>query len=135
MRHDEFIGLVQDRAQLASRGEAEGATRATLETLGERIPEQLATNIASQLPTEIGEHLRRTVTMGGAGTGERFDRDEFLTRVARRGYLDEPTATYQARVVLEVIGEATEGVVGKLREALPDDIGKLVSAGSSGGLE
>jgi uncharacterized protein (DUF2267 family) len=39
MQHDEFIGQVQNRAKLPSRGEAEGATRATLETLGERIPE------------------------------------------------------------------------------------------------
>lgn len=135
MKHDEFIGQVQDRARLASRGEAEGATRATLETLGERVPEQLATNIASQLPTEIGEHLRRTVTMGGAGSGERFDRSEFLTRVADRGHTDEPAATYQARVVLEVVGEATDGVLDKLRDALPEDLRALVSAGSTGGLE
>jgi uncharacterized protein (DUF2267 family) len=56
MRHDEFIGQVQNRAKLPSRGDAEGATRATLETLGERIPENLAVNLASQLPQEIGEH-------------------------------------------------------------------------------
>lgn len=84
MQHDEFIGQVQHRAQLPSRGDAERMARGTLETLGERIPEQLAAHLASQLPHEIGEHLRRTVTMGGAGTGERFDRSEFLARVAQR---------------------------------------------------
>lgn len=134
MKHDEFIGQVQARAQLPSRGAAEGVTRATLETLGERIPEQVATHVAAQLPQEIGEHLRRTVTMGGAGSGERFDRDEFADRVAGRGQLQVPDAVYGSRVVLEVLGEATEGVLDKVRDSLPDDLRTLVDAGSSGGL-
>jgi uncharacterized protein (DUF2267 family) len=132
MKHDEFIGQVQTKAQLDSRGSAEGITRATLETLGERIPEQAATNLAGQLPTEIGEHLRRTVTMGGAGSGERFGMDEFAHRVADRGHMDEPQAVYGARVVLEVVGEATQGSMDKIRDSLPDDLRPLVDAGSSG---
>jgi uncharacterized protein (DUF2267 family) len=47
MRHDEFIGHVQQRARLSSRGDAERASRATLETLGERVPEGLADNLAA----------------------------------------------------------------------------------------
>ena len=69
MEHDEFIGQVQARARLDSRGAAEQATRATLETLGERLSEGAAENLAAQLPHEIGEHLRRTAS----GTGERLD--------------------------------------------------------------
>ncbi|WP_019807806.1 DUF2267 domain-containing protein [Saccharomonospora halophila] len=134
MDHDHFIGQVQARAQLSGRGEAEGLTRATLETLGERIPEQLTTNLADQLPMEIGESLRRTVTMGGAGSGERFGLDEFTRRVADRGHFGESNAVYGARVVLEVTGEATEGVMEKVREALPDDLRELVDAGSTGEL-
>jgi hypothetical protein len=42
MQHDEFVGQVQARARLADTGRAESAIRATLETLGERIPEGLA---------------------------------------------------------------------------------------------
>jgi uncharacterized protein (DUF2267 family) len=30
MQHDEFVGQVQNRAKLPSRGDAEGATRARL---------------------------------------------------------------------------------------------------------
>ncbi len=134
MDHDHFIGQVQARAQLSGRGEAEGLTRATLETLGERIPEQLTTNLADQLPMEIGESLRRTVTMGGEGSGERFGLDEFTRRVADRGHVDESHATDGARVVLEVTGEATEGVLEKVRDALPDDLRELVDAGSTGEL-
>lgn len=134
MEHDHFIGQVQARAQLASRGEAEGLTRATLETLGERIPEQTAVHLADQLPTEIGENLRRTVTMGGAGSGERFGLDEFVRRVSDRGHVPEPNAVYGSRVVLEVAGEATQGVMNKVRDALPSELRPLVDAGSSGGM-
>lgn len=133
VEHDEFIGHVQARLRLDSRGAAERATRATLETLGERIPEGLADNLAAQLPQEIGEHLRRTITWGGQATGERFDRHEFVRRVAARSGADEPVAAYQARGVLEVVDEATTGgVVDKVRAALPEDIRELVVAGTSG---
>ena len=136
MQHDEFVGLVQNRARLSSRGEAEGATRATLETLGERIPETLVDNLAAQLPQEIGEHLRRTITMGGVGSGERFGRDEFIARVAQRDRTDDPTAAFRARVVLEVLREATTGgVVDKVRESLPEDVRTLVDAGSTGSMD
>ena len=52
MKHDEFIGRVQHYARLASRGDAERATRATLETLGERLAGGEPKDLASQLPPE-----------------------------------------------------------------------------------
>lgn len=133
MQHDEFMGQVQQRAQLASRGEAERASRATLETLGERVPEGLADNLAAQLPQEIGEHLRRTEVLGGFGTGERFDLQTFTDRVAARAGVDEPRAAYLARVVLEIVGEASQGkVLDKVRASVPSDIQQLIDAGSTG---
>lgn len=135
MQHDQLIGAVQHRAQLASRGEAERAVRATLETLGERIPDGLADHLAAGLPHEVGEHLRRTELVSIAGTGERFDRHEFIARVATRAGSDPPRAAYLARTVLEVVEEASSGsVMDKVREALPSDIRQLVSAGSTGSM-
>ncbi|POM27085.1 hypothetical protein BTM25_14940 [Actinomadura rubteroloni] len=133
MQHDKLIGQVQARARLASRGEAETACRATLETLGERVPEGVADHLAAQLPREIGENLRRTEVFGGAGTGERFDRHDFVERVAQRAHVDEPRAAYLARVVFETVGEATQGgVMDKVAAAVPDDIRQLITAGSTG---
>lgn len=133
MQHDEFIGLVQNRARLPSRGDAERATRATLETLAERVPEGLADNLAAQLPQEIGEHLRRTEVYGGAGTGERFGRQDFVTRVAERAGVRDQQAAYLVRAVSEVVDEATQGgTMAKVTESLPGDIRELVTAGSSG---
>jgi uncharacterized protein (DUF2267 family) len=133
MQHDALVGQVQARGRLPDTGRAESAIRATLETLGERIPEGLAENLAAQLPREIGEHLRRTVTLGGTGTGERFDRDQFIARVAARAGIDEPQAAFVARVVFEVVDEATQGgVMDRVREALPADLAELSRSGSQG---
>jgi uncharacterized protein (DUF2267 family) len=133
MRHEEFIGQVQNRGHLSGHGPAERATRAVLETLGERIPEGLADNLAARLPHEIGEHLRRTEVYGGAGSGERFDRHDFIERVAVRAGADEPRAAFLTRVVLEVTDEATEGAVArKVRGSLPADLRELVTSGSTG---
>lgn len=135
MQHDKMIGQMQARAKLPSRGEAERAVRATLETLGERLPEGLADNLAAQLPTEIGEHIRRTEMLGGTGTGERFGREEFVTRIMERSGSDPAQAVYQARVVFEMLAEAsTGGLMNRVREALPPDVRELAIAGSSGNL-
>lgn len=132
MDHDEFIGRVQQRAQLGSRGEAERATRATLETVGERISDGAADNLAAQLPQEIGEHLRR-VASTQAGTGERFSVDDFFQRVTGREGVDQPDAVFHSRVVLEVTDEATTGaLMTKVREQFPVEFDRLFDAGSSG---
>ncbi len=132
MEHDEFIGQVQHRARLASRGEAERATRATLETLAQRIADGAAKNLAAQLPSEIGEHLRRHAPEH-AGTGEQFSLDEFVERVTEREGVDKPAAAFHARVVLQVADEATTGsLMTKVREQFPSEFDRLFEAGSTG---
>lgn len=132
MNHDEFIGQVQHRARLDSRGDAERATRATLETLAERIADGAAQNLAAQLPNEIGEHLRRKAP-ADAGTGEHFSLDDFLERVTEREGVDRPDAVFHARVVLDVTDEATTGsLMTKVREQFPGEFDRLFDAGSEG---
>jgi uncharacterized protein (DUF2267 family) len=129
--HDEFIGQVQQRARLASRGDAERATRATLETLGERLAGGAVDNLAAQLPREVGEHLRRQ-TPSRAGTSQRFSVDEFFERVTEREGVDEPAAAFHTRVVLEVVGEATTGgLMTKMRKQLPADFSHLFGDGKT----
>jgi uncharacterized protein (DUF2267 family) len=135
MQHDEFIGQVQARAQLSSRGDAERATRAVLETLRERIPAATAANLGAQLPQEIGLHLQSAAALVEPGTAERFDLGEFIARVSELSGADEPAATYQARVVLEVVGEAVgASEMEKVRGSLPPDLASLIDSGSSGGM-
>ncbi len=129
MKHDEFIGQVQYRAQLSSRGEAERATRATLETLAERLAGGEAKDLAAQLPLEIGEHLRGQ----WSALGERFSLDEFFRRVSRREGADLPDAVFHARVVIEVLSEAvSKGEIDDVRAQLPTEFDELFESGSRG---
>ena len=134
MQYDEFVGQVQNRAKLASNGEAVRAIRATLETLADRLAGGAADNLAAQLPREIGEYLRRE-SVGELSVGERFDLNEFFRRVAQKEQIDLPIAAYHARVVIEVVQEAvTPGEIAKIRAQLPDDYVPLFEAGSTGAL-
>ena len=116
MKHDEFIGQVQHHAQLRSRGDAEIATRATLETLAERLAGGEANDLASQLPRGIAEHLRT----GFAGLGERFPLEGFYQRVSEREGVDLPKAISHARAVIAVLSEAVSpGEMADVRAQLP----------------
>jgi uncharacterized protein (DUF2267 family) len=122
MQHDQFIGQVQHRAQLGSRGDAERAVRATLETLAQRLVGGEATDLAAQLPRELGEHLRQA----GSGGGQRFSLDEFYRRVAEREGIDIGKASYHARAVIEVLGEAVSlGEMRDVRAQLPAEFDPL----------
>ena len=121
MDHDTFIGTVQQRADLASRGPADSATRATLSTLGERITGEEAEDIAAQLPMEVGRYLTDVEEHA-----QQFDVDAFADRVAERAEAseveEEPTETAQA--VVSVTVEATgTGLVQDVVSQLPQDEG------------
>jgi len=121
MKHDEFIGRVQHYARLASRGDAERATRATLETLGERLAGGEPKDLASQLPPEIGLHLLQY-----GGIGERFSLDEFYRRVSEREGEDLPKAVFHARAVIRVLNEAvSKGEIEDIFAQLPPEFDRF----------
>jgi uncharacterized protein (DUF2267 family) len=133
MQFDQFVGQVQSRARLASKGEALTAIRATLETLAQRLAGGEADHLASELPQEVGVYLRAVSDQDGGG--QRFSLDEFFQRVSEREKADLPAAAYHARVVVEVLGEAVSaGEMADVRAQLPDDFQPLFEAGSSGRL-
>jgi uncharacterized protein (DUF2267 family) len=101
MKHDEFVGAVQNRADLASRGEAIRATRAVLTTLGERLQAGEASDLAGPLPMEIDVFLHQ------AESGQIFDYEEFLQRVSERANADVADANFYAQVVMDVVAETT----------------------------
>jgi hypothetical protein len=63
--YDEFIGRVQSRGDMSSRGEAERAVRAVLTALGEHLDESEADKLASRLPREVSGYLRQERTEHG----------------------------------------------------------------------
>ncbi|GAA0643770.1 DUF2267 domain-containing protein [Salarchaeum japonicum] len=102
MKHDEFVGEVQHRAELPSRGRAIRATRAVLTTLGERLQPNEASDLAAELPLEIDYFLHN------ADSGQLFDYQEFTQRVAERANADPADAHYYAQVVTDVVGESAQ---------------------------
>lgn len=125
MKHDRFIGLVQDRAQLDSRGAAEVATRATLETLAERLAGNEPSNLAAQLPQGIADGLEQM----WAGMGESFDLDEFYQRVSRRENVELSDAAFHSKAVMDVLKEAvSEGEINDIRDQLLPDYAPLLEA-------
>ncbi|WP_149183715.1 DUF2267 domain-containing protein [Streptomyces sp. TRM49041] len=134
MDHDTFIGQVQHRAHLDSRGAAETATRATLETLAERVPAGLADKLAAQLPREVGENLRRVATAPDQPTtGVHMSNREFFDRVAQRAGANTAKAAHEARCVMEVVTDATQGTLtDKVRQSLDHELADSLFAGSRG---
>lgn len=133
MQHDEFIGRVQNKARLGSRGDAERATQATLQTLAERLAGGAAENLASELPP----HLAGYVMLGGETEDpEPMTIDEFFQTVSEREGVDLPKSVHHVRAVLDVLGEAiSDGQMRKIRAQLPDEWDPLFESGSEGEME
>jgi uncharacterized protein (DUF2267 family) len=131
MTHEEFIGQVQHRAHLASRGAAEKAIRAVFETLAERTEHGAAAHVAAQLPRELGRFLQQRRDFHRLSLPEFFQR----VRELEGSNIDVADAAYHARVVVEVLEEGvTEGALDKIKAGLPSDFDPLFTAGSRGPL-
>jgi len=127
MNYDEFIGQVQYRAELGSRGETVRATRATLKTLGERLQPDEADDLASPLPMEIDRFVAIT------DSGQSFGYAEFAERVAERAETDPPEAGFYAKVVMDVLDDAIpEGEREDVETQLPDDFDDLFELTETG---
>ncbi|WP_135829310.1 DUF2267 domain-containing protein [Halorussus halobius] len=120
MQYDEFTGQIQSRLELSDTGRAVRATRAVLETLGERLQAGEATDLAGPLPMEIDYYLE------SADHGQRFDYDEFVDRVADRATVDASDANYHAQVVVGLVSElVARSEIEQVRAQLPDDFDPL----------
>jgi uncharacterized protein (DUF2267 family) len=118
MDHDTFIDTVQQHADFPSREEATDATRAVLTTLGERITENEAEDLAAQLPAEVDDHLTEADSHAN-----QFSFEEFAEQVAERADVeavaDDPRTASQAvsDTVREAIGTGEfQDVVSQLPE-------------------
>ncbi|QSJ15781.1 DUF2267 domain-containing protein [Nostoc sp. UHCC 0702] len=102
MEYDEFITHVQSLAQSNSREEAQRATRATLETIKERIPGDEAKVLAEKLPQQLGEYLQ-----GREGdSGESFNLQEFIARTSQKENIEPTTTAIHVRAVFAVLQNA-----------------------------
>jgi uncharacterized protein (DUF2267 family) len=101
MNFDEFTGQLQHRLGTPGTGETVRAARATLSTLGSRIPEGAAEDLAASLPMEIDWYLTGAVHEHG----QRFDWREFVQRVAEIEGSEPQDAAYHAQIVMDLVAE------------------------------
>lgn len=122
MKYDEFIKHVQSIAQLDSRQAAEQAARATLETIAERIVGDEASQLAAQLPAELGQCLQ-----GHEGdNGHPFSLQEFYQRVSQKAGVEPVAAAVQARAVFTVLNQAvTPGEFADVKANFSEDYSEL----------
>jgi len=122
MKYKVFLGKVQEGAHLASLEEAVAAARGALSVLGQRLTAEERSDLAAQLPEEIGTY------MSGEEPAERFDLDEFYRRVSEREGVDIPDAVHHAQVVVSVLEEAVSGGEWEdVRGQLPGEFDRLFS--------
>mgnify|MGYP000728306602 FL=1 len=135
MNFDEFTGTAQHRLEFSDTGETVRAIRATLSTLGQRLPAGNAADLAASLPMEIQWYLTGAVDEHG----QRFDWAEFLARVSEIETADPQDAAYHARVIVDLVREQVPASdFRQLRDALPEDEddenwGQLFEVVDSGG--
>ncbi|MFW5922306.1 MAG: DUF2267 domain-containing protein [Halodesulfurarchaeum sp.] len=117
MDFDEFTGTVQHRLEFPGTGETVRAIRATLQTLGQRLPEGNAEDLAASLPMEIKWYMT-----GAVGEhGQRFDWQTFLDRVSEIEGIDRADAAHHARVIVDLVAtQVPASDFRQLRDALPE---------------
>ncbi|MFG2057537.1 DUF2267 domain-containing protein [Micromonospora sp. NPDC048930] len=126
MNYTEFIQSVASKPKM-SPAQAEPITRATLQTLTERITGGQARDLASQLPQE----LKASVSMAGVNP-EPFGLPEFLERVQARAAVDLQAATDGARAVFDTLREKISAKeYGDVVDQLPQDFWQLTGPASS----
>jgi uncharacterized protein (DUF2267 family) len=127
VKYDEFIKHVQSFAQLDSREEAERATRATLEVLREPLVGDEASQLAAQLPKELGHYLR-----GREGqNGQHFPLEDFIRQVSDQEGVEPTAAAMHVRAVFAVLQQAvTPGEYADVQANFSDDYKDLFAVHS-----
>jgi uncharacterized protein (DUF2267 family) len=121
VRYDEFIDATAQRAGV-STDLAEVLTRATMQTLAERITGGEARDLASQLAKPLQEALQPQVE-----PAEPFGLEEFVRRVSERAGLDAALAWSGVRAVLTTLRDAvTPGEFDDVMSQLPKEFQDLV---------
>jgi uncharacterized protein (DUF2267 family) len=120
MKYPELISKVTERSALP-RDEADAITRATLQTLGERITGGEARDLAAQLPKELQDDLA-----SASEEAEPFDLEKFIRRVGERARVAPADARIGINAVFQTLEDAVsfgefEDVMGQL----PEEFGAL----------
>lgn len=124
MHEAEFIETVRRDAPIESEEVAAEVTLATLRTLGERITDGEAADVAEQLPRGLAEPLA-----DAPGEADPFSLDEFTARVSDRAGVDDADVVPAARGVAAALSEAAPAELDAAREQLPTEFDVIFEPG------
>lgn len=105
MNYDTFVDQVAQRTRTSPERAVE-LTRATLETLAERLTGGEVLDLAAQLPKPLQLVLKPCPRIEAA---DRFGAAEFVARVGQRAGVDENVARDGVRAVFITLREAVTG--------------------------
>ncbi|MFK3979799.1 DUF2267 domain-containing protein [Micromonospora sp. NPDC050397] len=121
MNYDTFVDMVAQRAGVDQERAVE-LSRATLQTLADRLTSGEVMDLAAQLPQPL-----QALIQNPPDIAERFDASVFVDRVAERANVDAGLARNGARAVLTTVREAvTGGEFDDVMSQLPRDFRDLV---------
>lgn len=121
----EFIDIVRREAPLESEDAARDVTEATLYTLGERITDGEASDVARDLPDELAE----TLVEDPPGEAESFPLEEFTERVSDRVGVDDSQIVAQIRGVATALSVAAGDELEMAREQLESEYDVIFEPG------
>ena len=129
MKYAEFIDQVREDFSPGSEDEALRMTRATLETLGERIYRTARQNLAAQLPDQIKQLLvARTEPEGSMQDVDQFPLQEFYHRVSARAEMGYPRTLDGVKIVMRVMRQAVSpGIWEQLGNELSADYDEILT--------
>ena len=120
MDYHQFIKSVQEQAGCDGKDKALKAVEATLQTLGERLFQGEAEQLAAQLPRELQRFLQQPEKRS------KMQLDEFLQRVGDREGTDPQMAEQHATAVISVLCRAvSRGEIEDVLSQLPASYLKL----------
>jgi uncharacterized protein (DUF2267 family) len=102
MKFREFLDAVSERAG-TDRDQAEKATRATLNTLAQRLAGGEPTDLADQLPSELKDTVMLTTYRG---FGQSMSAKQFLETVAEREGCSAEEARPHVQAVMATLRDA-----------------------------
>ena len=110
-----FVRAVLAEAPIDDRETADELTVATLRTLGERVGDGVARELAVHLPNGLA------AAVVVEGPAQSFTFDEFVERVADRAAIGEDAVVPSAGAVAKVLANVAEGELDALRQQLPPE--------------
>src|SRR5256885_16056747 len=110
MQYQQLITQIRNEAGLSSLDDADEALHAILEAIGTAIPDDLADELAAQLPEEIARCLQPPALVAAAATNQ-LNRREFVHRIAEPCHLADDQA---ARIIPPAFAAADRATAGMI---------------------